>query len=254
MKKIKKYLNYAIYSITHRSSKKERPYIFILSHKRGRTTLLSHILASHSKICGYRELHCSYDKGINLTKSKVALYEDPKSFEQADFLHDKLLHNELLVDESLFSKLPKYIFVLREPQATMLSMLKRHLDVSDPKTLHIQADYYITRLKQLQNLWKTVKGPKLFVDSDEMVANTSNSLAGISKFIELEQPLSEEYQTFKHTGTAGMGDMSGSISQGKIIPQKKQLLDADFELLSKVDMKVIKDVYLETKNVFLANA
>ena len=51
----KRYLKGARVVLAHPSVLKRRNYIFLLSHVRGYTTLLSHILGSHREISGYAE-------------------------------------------------------------------------------------------------------------------------------------------------------------------------------------------------------
>ena len=245
--KIKKYLIFIFYAIPF--SKKYK-HIFIFSHKRGRTTLLSHILGSHDKICGYRELHCRYTHKIDLLKSRVALFQDKEAYLSADFLLDKILHNEWQFDEKITGEANNhYLFVLRDPEETMLSMIKRHIDLSGPKDVKIQEIYFIGRLKELRTYWSNLKGPKLAIDSNQIVENSEHELLRISHFLGLDKPLKASYTTFEETGVAGAGDMSENISSGFIKFDKKEFNANDQELLQLVDMTKVKKEFAITKKL-----
>lgn len=249
--KVIKYLSYFSSNIFANKPKKN---IFVFSHKRGRTTLLSHILASHTQICGYRELHCKYENKLDLLKSKVALYEDKKAYKESDYILDKILHNEWAFDEKLFDiKNNFYLFILRNPEATMLSMIKRHVQNNSIDTVGMQSIYYINRLKELRIYWTSLKGPKLAIDSDEMLYDTDNTLAKISKFLKLTSPLMPEYNTFKQTGVAGAGDMSDNISSGKLNQEKVIMKEEDIALLKHVDMVEINKEFGLTYQLLFPN-
>jgi hypothetical protein len=236
--KTSKYLHYFFTNIF---DNKQRKNIFVFSHKRGRTTLLSHILATHPQICGYRELHCKYTNKLDLIRTKVALYEDQEAFLKADYLLDKILHNEWLFKEDLFDEADNlYLFILRQPEATMLSMIKRHIQNNDIDTVNMQSTYYIARLRELRRYWLELKSPKLAIDSDEILFDSENILEKISRFLGLKSPLTPEYDTFEKTGVAGAGDMSVNISSGKLNQNKIVMVESDKALLGHVDMNKIR--------------
>jgi hypothetical protein len=249
-KKVKKYKDY-LYGIPGSLAKKQ--YIFILSHKRSRTTLLSHILGSHPEICGYRELHVAYRSPIDIFKARVALFEDRESFFQCRYLLDKILHNEWQFNEDLFcSENVKFIFIMREPERCMLSMIKRHLENNSKETVFLQSDYYINRLHELEKYWLQVKGEKIFIDSDDLIINNKNVLSKLTGFLGLDQTLSKEYSIFEGTGKSGIGDMSQNIKHGQLIESIPDLGLDDYNLLDLVDLDKLKTVYAESKKLILS--
>ena len=241
---VKTAIKYSNFLFNAPASTADKEHIFIFSHKRARTTLLSHLLGSHDDICGYRELHCSYLNKLDLLKSRAALFQDKQSFINAKYLLDKVLHNEWEFEESLFENKPiKYIFVLRKPERSMLSMVRRHLTNNDISTISIQYDYYLSRLIQLGKYWQSLKGQKLYIDSDQLIQNSGQSLPQLSDFLGLSYLLNEHYNIFSDTGKAGMGDMSENISSGKIISNEKPLTEEEKQLLSSVNMDKLNHEY-----------
>jgi len=247
-----KLIKYTRYFLSFSWGNKAKKNIFIFSHKRGRTTLLSHILASHTQICGYRELHCKYNNQLDILRTRATLYEDSQAFADADYLLDKILHNEWFFNEKLFNKENNfYLFILRSPEATMLSMIKRHIQNNSIDTVGMQSTYYIERLKELRVYWKSLKGLKLAIDSDDMLYDTDNTLIKITKFLKLTNILKPEYNTFKNTGVAGAGDMSDNISSGKLNQKKVIMKEEDIALLTHVDMvEINKEFGLTYKLLF----
>jgi hypothetical protein len=49
-------------------------YLFVISHMRSRSSLLSHILGSHPQVIGYSELHQSYQRWSDLLWRRTLAY------------------------------------------------------------------------------------------------------------------------------------------------------------------------------------
>jgi len=178
------------------------------------------------------------------------LFEDSLDFNSADYLLDKVLHNEWVFDESIFSISDNYyIFVLRNPEATMLSMIKRHLQNNTIDTVDIQTRYYIARLRELRNYWNKLQGSKLAIDSDEMLYESEVTLKKISHFLKLGSQLIAEYKTFTKTGIAGSGDMSPNIGIGKLNLDKSIMSEEDNKLLDNIDLELINKEFRATYSV-----
>lgn len=240
--KVKRYWNF----LSHfNRSLEDKKNVFIISHMRSRSTLLSHVLASHQQICGHRELHSSYTKKIHLFKTRASLYRENDSFESADYLLDKLLHGRLIIDERIFKTLPSYIFLLRQPEQTMVSMIKMHLsDNNSLDTVKRLEDYYVERTEYMVDSWHKFEGDKIYISSEKLANNTQETLSDITAFLGLTQPLSENYDTYKDTGKGGIGDPSSNITTGKII-KPKPLSEESKALLQRLDMQRIEDAYLK---------
>lgn len=240
MKKFKRYFSFFINTPKSLAPKKN---VFILSHMRSTSSLLSHVLSSHEQICGHNELHSSYTDRKHLIKTRAALYVEKESYEQADYLLDKLLHNQLIINEDIFNTPPKYIFLLRNPERTMSSMIKMHLGYKNTKdTIYKLEDYYLNRIDAMIKYWIELKGEKIFISSEQLVENTSDLLLEVSEFLSLSKPLTEGYDVYSDTGKGGLGDTSNNIKAGKIL--KSTPINAQGqELLELLDMDKINDAY-----------
>lgn len=247
MEKLQRYTRFFINAPTSLISPKEN--IFILSHMRSTSSLLSHVLSAHEQICGHKELHSSYTKASHLIKTKASLFEERQSYEQADYLLDKLLHNRLVIDEKIFKKLPKYIFLLRNPERTMSSMIKMHLEYNDESSIYKLEEYYLNRLEALIDYWLELKGEKIFISSEQLTDNTSETLDSLSHFLGLDTPLSEHYSVYTDTGKGGIGDPSHNIKAGKIL-KSTPVNKRGRELMEQLDMGKITKAYIDAVNTF----
>lgn len=77
-------------------------------------------------------------------------------------------------------------------------------------------EYYCDRLSRIKEHAKEMKGRYFFIESDDLVADTSSLLTRVSMWLNLEHPLSERYSSFEHTGEPIHGDPSQNIKCGVI--------------------------------------
>jgi hypothetical protein len=223
--------------------KPKAKYIFMLSHMRSRSSLLSHILGSNEAICGYSELHYSYPKKSSLLKMHVELYQDLSCNLNGKYLFDKLLHNSMVLsDEVINHTNAKLVFLLREPESTVKSIINMGdlTGESNYKNQSIAFEYYCGRVKQLLEYAKK-NNNIFFVNSDELVKTPEKILPKLSSWLELGQELSQHYDTFNRTGAVGAGDPSKNIKEGKIIQTTKHdSIELDASLLREAN-KVYND-------------
>jgi len=203
---------------------------------RSRSSLLSHILGSNEQICGYSELHYSYPKKSSLVKMHVELYQDLQCDFDNKYMLDKLLHNSMLLsDEVIEHTDAKLIFLLREPESTLKSIINMGdlTGESGYKNQQIAFEYYCGRLNRLLEYAKQ-NNNVFFVDSDELVKQPEGILAELSTWLGLEQALTPNYSIFNRTGATGAGDPSTNIKEGKIIKTSKhENIELDQALLSE---------------------
>ncbi|MCE0493271.1 sulfotransferase [Vibrio salinus] len=248
MTKAQRYFNLLI---NYKESFAPKQNIFILSHMRSTSSLLSHILSSHKQICGHRELHSSYTKQYHLIKTRAALYSEKESFENSTYLADKLLHNRLVISEKIFKTKPKYIFLLRDPERTMSSMIKMHLrDHNLEEDIYKLENYYLSRIDNMIENWNNLKGDKIYISSEELVEKTQEQLRSLSNFLCLSEPLTEHYKIYNDTGKGGVGDPSSNIKSGKIL--KSTPMDKKGkELSEKLNMEKICEKYQQAIKEFI---
>ncbi len=224
MKKLLGEIIYAYYSF---ALKTRRPfeYIHILSHMRAGSSLFTHLLVLNPDICGYGETHVPYDNRQALTRvaGKVMYMLRRFPLPGAErFILDKSLHNHLLKKENvqlLADGKSHVIFLVREP-AGALSSLTGYLGLSKKEAI----DYYTSRLQMLESYAVDLSKKKRCsaFTYDQLIDNTRECFSLLEKQLNLQTPLSENYQLLRTTGKKGIGDASSNIFQGRIIRNRKK--------------------------------
>ena len=199
----------------------KRPYAFIhiLAHPRSGSSLLVHLLASHPNICGFGESKLQYASENDLEKLPNKVLLTLRRFPRLGrekYMLDKLVHDFLLSTENsdiLCSEDCRVIFLIREPHSTIRSIM-RVLDYD----LSRAVDYYLTRLDSLENYARVVSKAQdsIFIRYKELLYNTDEVFDLLQQFLELKEPLSEEYAILRTTGKFGYGDSSKNIFLGHI--------------------------------------
>lgn len=192
-------------------------YLFILSHMRSRSSVLSHVLGSNEEIVGYSELHSSYLGYKDVLRMRLDLYSDLGADLQDKYLLDKLLRNRYEISKSVSDKLnPKIIFLLRDAESTMKSIVNMGniTGISWYKDPQLVLDYYCSRLRRLEVLSLEIGGGCFFIDSDALVRDTDVVLKELTEWLELEVPLASDYKLFNNSGKPGYGDPSNHIKSG----------------------------------------
>lgn len=204
-------------------------YLFILSHMRSRSTVLCHVLGSHAEIVGYSELHRCYNNRFDLLKMRADLCVETaqgstKRNLSNKFLLDKILHNEIVVsDELLEQAQPKVIILLREPEATLKSIIQMGYRTGvawyqDPERA---AAYYCKRLDALAEYGRKLNGRYFYLPADELIENTDKTLTQLTEWLALRSPLVRHYEQFPNTGKRHFGDSSRNIHSGVIKKTKR---------------------------------
>jgi len=194
-------------------------YIFILGHMRSRSTLLAHIIGSSNEVCGYYETHHSYHSKLGLYRLKFDLRDQTNPSLKRQTYLDKILHNKHVVGPRILRRPNvKAVFLAREPEATLKSMLsmgirKNLYRFSDEASA---LDYYSSRLDVLEEYGKLREGNFFFVDSDELIDRFDDLRFALTTWLGLSNLLEAEYQIFNKTGRAVFGDSSDRIKSGKI--------------------------------------
>ncbi len=196
-------------------------FIFILSHMRSGSSLLTHLLSANPEILGFGETHIRYQSAQDfkslLFKLHTRLSDRTMSRRYA---LDKLLHNNKLVDEQLllFPNL-KIIFLLRDAAPSIPSILKLKPHLTEAEAVQ----YYVTRLDKLvdyANLLADQK-PSLLITHDQLIHQTQPVFDRLQNFLQVSQPFTEEYQLLSTTGMKYVGDTSENIKAGRILRTPK---------------------------------
>ncbi|HAG85691.1 MAG TPA: sulfotransferase family protein [Cyanobacteria bacterium UBA12227] len=211
-----------------------KPYriLFILSHMRSGSSLLTHLLNSNPEIIGYGETHIQYSSELDFKKLMFKVYLQGREFNKLEhfnnfrmnhkYILDKVLHDHKFLDKSFLNSENIYIiFLVREPERSLNSIITLKPHWTQEKTL----DYYCTRLSMLANYAEMVnsKQHSLFVTYDQLVNHTETVFNALKIFLGTEEGFSEQYEILRTTGMQGIGDSSENIKAGRIIKNARKL-------------------------------
>lgn len=195
--------------------------VFLLSHMRANTSLVSHILGSHPQISGYYEMHLSYRSDNDLEKQRQVYLRKDAIKSTSQYLFDKILHNDYeLCLEHLAAKNIITLVSIRPPEQTIKSIINLF---RKKKTSHPYASpgpatqYYRDRIKALAIFCESNKGQYYYYDADLIRMQPKKVLERMQNWLFLTTPLTEQYQVFSQTGQARAGDSSENIQKGRIV-------------------------------------
>ncbi|MEZ5451262.1 MAG: hypothetical protein R3E93_00375 [Thiothrix sp.] len=235
-----------------------QPYqrIFLLSHMRAYSSLIGHILGSHPRINGYYEIHISYNTAESLAQQEQRYAQHDRFKPGSRFLFDKLLHNGYEPDLTLPGlENASLLLALRKPEETIKSILKlfREKNTDAPYSYPAEATrYYVERMEKLTEFTRQHPQRYYYFDTELVCIDTAGLLQTLADWLELDTPLSEQYQRFAKTGVAGAGDTSAAISSGAII--KNAVEDFSDATLEDSLLQQAKHTYQECREHLIRNA
>ena len=206
---------------------KKHPHstLFILSHMRSYSSVLSHVLGSHPQIDGYCETHLRYRFSFDLLRLKWRVRRLTGEPLRGRYVLDKILHNYPVATAILENPHTRGIILLRQPADVVQSIVHmgRHLDLNEQNSnVANAAKYYVERLSQLTRLARAFGKRAAFVESEALMARTDDTLAFLQQFLSLDSPLERRYRSFAKTGKPGYGDPSEMIHSGEIGSRRDQ--------------------------------
>jgi hypothetical protein len=239
---------------------RENSYLFIVGHMRSFSSLLSHILGSHPEISGYVETHQSYYGRTDLNALRRRVRETTGARDDCRYVLDKILHNQFYIAPSILTRPDvKTLFLVRRPEETINSILNmmHSLQGKALRTAEQAMQYYVARLRQLQSYSLQLEAAALFVEAERLIDDTDAVLDGLSRWLELEQPLTAEYKTFQWTGVKGYSDPSPNIKVGTVVsdPEERHRdyvpMDVPQEILQQAneDYATCRELLLRRHNV-----
>ena len=207
-------------------------FIFILSHMRSGSSLLANILSYHREILGYGETHIQYATEFDLNKLVSKVYYKTQNIRRLQdikklrmehkYILDKALFNKIFLDEQLLTSEKIYsIFLIRDPERTMASILDLKPHWSEEKVLI----YYLDRLSTLEKYAKLInnKERSLLITYDQLLNQTDLVFDALKKVLGTQSEFSEEYKVTNKTGIAGIGDSKENIKAGRIVRNPRKL-------------------------------
>lgn len=227
-------LFHSCYASYYRLKSGWRPekFIFILSHMRSGSTLLTHLLVSNPAICGYGETRTRYFNrrqfGI-LTGKVLRTLGNELVSNDTRYVLDKLLHDRFSPNglDVLRGEESKIVFLLREPAGTLSSLMRGTRRGRGRGDETRALNYYSNRLKVLQQYGDGLaSSTACLVTHDQLLSRTEELFRLLESFLGLDSSLKETYQILPTTGVRRIGDPSPNIFSGKIVrddPESKRL-------------------------------
>ncbi len=228
--------------------------IFLLSHMRGNTSLLSHLLGSHDEIEGYYEMHLAYYSWKSLYRQKLLYTQEHTVRAGSRYFFDKILHNDHYIAPCILTRQnSKIIIMLRKPAQAIRSIVNLYQKTEptqkycDPQKA---ANYYIKRLQGIQIVLEALNHDYFYIQADELRTKPDQILPPLEKWLGLKSPIPDKYKNFKKTGKKGAGDSLKNIYTGKII---KRSTDYSSIKLEKESLKLAINTYHELVKVCQLN-
>ncbi len=197
----------------------QRPQVvLLLGHMRSGSTLLLHILLGHPAISGLGERNATYSSKADLSRLVLAtLLGRRRPFARFRYVVDQINH-------SCFTPLPavlqhprvRLLFLVREPRASISSLLELTRTYHEPWPLERAVDYYVERLGTLAQYARSIDRPEraAFLTYQDMTERSDESLRRLAVFLGTEAPFLDTYPTHDFTGRRG--DPGPVIREGRI--------------------------------------
>jgi hypothetical protein len=201
--------------------------LFIMGHMRSGSTLLMHLLVTHPEIIGCGERSVAYRSDDDLDKLELAARRSQHGlFRQVSYVVDQLNHDQFSPERDLLrSERVRCIFLIREPEETIRSLLHLTRASHDPWTVERAVEYYAARLKSLSACRQNLKSRSIALTYSDLVDSASAALPRLTSFLALASELQQEYAIQPFTGRRG--DPSERIRLGRI---QRGTLQTSFQL------------------------
>jgi hypothetical protein len=208
---------YNFYRLVYYGSKSYR-FIFILSHMRSGSSLLTKLISDNPDVNGFGETYLPYrtprDYGSSIGKI-LRVNRQSKKNGQGRYILDKLLFDYLLPLDAidlLLAKNVRVIFLIREPKPAIASMMN-----TMKMTAEESCNYYITRLAMLERYAEiiTASSQAVMVTHKQILEQTDAVFRFLEHYLDLSVPLQETYEP---TARPSYGnDPSPNLASGRIL-------------------------------------
>ena len=196
-------------------------YLFVIGHMRSYSSLLAHILGSHPRIVGYAEMHQKYRNVLDLLELTRKVERSCDKGCAGRYVLDKILHPQALEERVLRRKDVRVIAIVREPEASIASILAIRAGGID--SIESAIAYYEERMGTLVRVAEARNGDVAYVDGETLLDDTNRSLRLLSAHLGIEPALHSEYSTFRFTGVPKYGDPSEWIKAGRVVRRRAAL-------------------------------
>lgn len=193
--------------------------ILVFGHMRSGSSVVNHALASHPDIFAVGERNASYSSVFDLHRLVAEVrFRNGLWTRKILFAADQVNHNRFLTWDGILVEprvLP--VFLVREPVATVTSIVRTLGPLYGGWDASQAVEYYVERLVELRRcveiVSQTGKRPAV-VDYDELVDHPKPVLQSLSASLGLTGILTPDYLIQEYTGQRG--DPSPKIRSGCI--------------------------------------
>lgn len=218
-------------------------YIFIISAMRSGSTLVQHIVGQQKHVLSAGETKIEYVDAGKLAdlREHVFAYNAVPENEQAseDWIYlEKCVHDRYLPAIRPVERPDmRFIFILRQPHASLSSLLELK-NWPYTESLESAAWYYTERPKVMVRLAREVNRPEnaYFLTYEDFLENTERHLRGLTAFLGMPEPLTQEYRKQKWTAKLSLGDVSSNIKTQQVVAnEREKLVDLPGELAQQLN-------------------
>jgi hypothetical protein len=209
-------------------------YLLVMAHARSYSTVLCHILGTHTQISGYCEAMIPYETPLDLIRLNCWVSRAGNYQGDSEYVLDKILYDNFGVsDVVLRNPRVALVFMVREPAAAIASHVRMRIREQEQGTCdwgprgtdrgwntEVATFYYIQRLGTLQALCgrlEAIGKRGFFLTAEGLMADTPATFRWLERGLGLREPLREEYRLFENTGARGYGDTSPVIRSGRLV-------------------------------------
>lgn len=164
---------------------------------------------------GYGETCRTYARSTDVSTLRAHIFiRQPTLRVRAKYVCDKLVEDKSVLDPRLVQDPEsRIILLLREPLGSLRSLRVFIPEWSEQTALN----HYVTRHGMLQVFARFAedRGRVFFLTHHQLIHHTDHVLQGISTFLDLNAPLSQDYDVTPETGRNG--DQSDLIKSGRVV-------------------------------------
>ena len=225
-------------------------HLLVLSAPRSGSTILGRLLNANPAIAGFGENHADYadlrdlDRLVYRTASMVPDF-DARTMQ---WVFDKIVGQHDVSDELLTSENLRYLFIARNPFAIYSSTI-RLFDL--PNTRETATNWsveYSDRVAQLTSILQAIgPGTGAWFGYEDLLENPTETLAHLTRFLDLETPLPETFPAASGPLRLKYGDISGNVGAGKLVKPTEAPPEPDPAVF---DSELVASVH-ETHNAYL---
>jgi ADP-ribose pyrophosphatase YjhB (NUDIX family) len=192
--------------------------LLVLGHMRSGSTLLLHLLLDHPQISGLGERNAPYRSAADLGRLVMETRVRRRLLlERLRYVADQINHDRFTPDPAVLrDRRVRILFLVRQPAATIASLLDLMQTHYQPWSVTQAVDYYVERLETLAGYARSrddARGAG-FLTYEELTERPSVTLPRLQAFLGTTPAFAETYRLHQFTGQRG--DPSANIRSGRI--------------------------------------